>query len=93
MRDFGRARRKKQVEDDGIPEEYVNQGVLAAALATQGVLGAGVGLALSTVGISLFEAVSGRRISSGANSVLIGGTMLAFAMGIPAGLLKVEGRI
>jgi len=92
MRNFGRAR-KKRAEEDEIPKEYVNQGLLAAALTTQGLLGAGVGLAMSVGSLALFEALSGRRVSPGAQNVLVGGTMLAFAAGIPAGLLKVEGRI
>ena len=96
MRNFGQTGRRRKTappEEDEIPKEYVNLGVLGAALTTQGILGAGVGLVVGVVGVSLFESLTGRVIASPAQNILIGGSALAFAAGIPAGLLKIEGRI
>jgi len=96
MRNFGQTGRRRTTappEEDEIPDEYINLGVLGTALTTQGILGAGVGLVVGVAGVSLFESVTGRKIAFPAQNVLIGGSALAFAAGIPAGLLRLEGRL
>jgi len=96
MRNFGQTGRRRKTappEEDEIPDEYINLGVLGTALTTQGILGAGVGLVVGVVGVSLFEALTRREIDAAAQNILVGGSALAFAAGIPAGLLSLEGRL
>lgn len=91
MRNFG-ATPKKASAEEGYSTEAVNLGVLGAALTTQGLAGAGMGLIAGVIGVTAFEMLTNREVDPTAQKILVGGTALAFSAGVPAALLKLEGR-
>ena len=67
--------------------------VLGTALATSGLMGAFVGIAVTALGVGTYELVKDREVDPNRVALLYAGMATVFFLGVPGAILSSEGRV
>ena len=90
MRHFGQT---SESEFNPYAREFVDTTVLGTALATSGLMGAFVGIAVTALGVGAYELVKDRQVDPDKAALLYAGMATVFFLGVPGAVLSAEGRV
>ena len=94
MRHFGQTSQEQPESGfDPYSRSFVDTTVLGSALATTGVMGAFVGVAMTAAGLGAVELIRKRPVDEDKAALLYAGVAVAFFFGVPGAVLKAEGRV